>query len=60
MENVWVVPFLVGYKIGDNYREMIEIIFTGMAITGAITSATITGMVLTEMIWIVIDALSYD
>ena len=39
---------------------MIEIIFTGIAITGAVTGATLTGMFITEMIWIVIDALSYD
>ena len=39
---------------------MIGSIITLITITGSITGATITGMVITEMIYVIMDALSYD
>lgn len=39
---------------------MIGSILTLITITGSITGATITGMVITEMIYVIMDALSYD
>jgi hypothetical protein len=37
---------------------MIGSILTLITITGSITGATITGMVITEMIYVIMDALS--
>jgi len=39
---------------------MLGTIITLITVTGTITGATIGGMIITEMIYVLMDALSYD